>query len=67
MVRFICCRSLFPRKIRLCSDTSTGIYFAPPLVHKASRRSIIDYASDNFTRQPFVKVTAKAGKISQLP
>lgn len=67
IVRFIYCRSPPPRKIGLCSDTSTGIYFAPPLAHKASRESIFDYASDNFNRQPFVKVAAKAGRISQLP
>lgn len=50
----------------LCSDVSNGIYFAPPLAHKASRGSIIDYPSDNLSRQSLAKVTAKADKLSQL-
>ena len=53
-------------KIGLCSDASNGIYFALPLAHKASRRSIVDYASDNLNRQPLAKVTAKADRLSQL-
>ena len=65
IVRYIYFRSLLPSKIGLPSDTSTGIYFAPPLEHKASCGSIMDYPSDNFNRQPFVNVAAKAGRISQ--
>jgi hypothetical protein len=55
-----------PVKIGLCSDTSNGIHFAFPLAHKASRGSIVDYASDNLNTQPLAKVTAKADRLSQL-
>ena len=66
MVRYIYCSSLLPSKIRLSSYTSTGIYFAPPLEHKASCGSIIDYLSDNCNKRRIVNVAAKAGKIFQL-
>ena len=66
MVRLVFCRSLLPSKIRLSSNTSTGIYFAPPLADKASCGSIIDYPSDNFNRRRIVNVAAKADRISQL-
>ena len=65
IVHYIYCSSLLPSKIRLSSYTSTGIYFAPPLEHKASCGSIMDYPSDNFNMQPLVNVAAKAGRIFQ--
>ena len=66
LVRIIFDESLLPSKIRRSSDTSTGIYFAPPLEHKASCKSTIDYRSDNFNMQPSVNVAAKAGRIYKV-